>query len=265
MKRVTTITTLVILVLAMLLVAGQTLQARSSPPANGTMAVANQLYQIGQYNQAAQAYQQLVDQGYADSALFYNLGRAYYQQGELGLALVNFRRAEQLAPGDTAIGANLAQVRADVAGGEVPAQAPGLIERVAHLTQPWLSVNQLAWAALDFWIVFCLLVIGLSNSRGALRRSLTYGVVAAGLAVVLSLAGLGSRSLAEPRDQAVIVAGEVAVTAGPGSQYASEFTLADGVEVNVIETRGWWVEIAVPQTGQQGWVPAEMVEAVSLG
>ena len=120
-------------------------------------------------------------------------------------------------------------------------------------------------AALGFWIVFCLLVIVLSNSQGALQRSLTYGAAAAGLAVVLSLAGLGSRSLAEPHDQAVIVAAEVAVTAGPGSQYASEFTLADGVEVKVVERRGRWVEIAVPQTGQQGWVPAEMVEAVSLG
>jgi hypothetical protein len=37
-------------------------------------AAAGQLYESGQYALAAQAYQQLVDQGYADSALFYNLG-----------------------------------------------------------------------------------------------------------------------------------------------------------------------------------------------
>ena len=110
MKRVTTITTLVILVLAMLLMAGQTSQAKTTAPATATMAVANQLYQTGQYSQAAQAYQQLVDQGYADSALFYNLGRAYDQQGERGQALVNYLRAEQLAPGDAAIAASLAQV-----------------------------------------------------------------------------------------------------------------------------------------------------------
>ncbi|MCB0180441.1 MAG: hypothetical protein KDI62_19580 [Anaerolineae bacterium] len=265
MKRVTTITTLVILVLAMLLMAGQTSQAKTTAPATATMAVANQLYQTGQYSQAAQAYQQLVDQGYADSALFYNLGRAYDQQGERGQALVNYLRAEQLAPGDAAIAASLAQVRGDVTGGEAPVTTPDLSTRVAGLTQPWLSFNQLALLALGFWIVFCLLMIVLSNSRGALRRSLTYGATVAGLAVVLSLVGLSSRALAVPHDQAVIVADEVAATDSPGSQSVSEFTLADGAEVTVVETRGRWVEIAVPQTGQQGWVPAEMVETVSLG
>ncbi|MCB0212584.1 MAG: tetratricopeptide repeat protein [Anaerolineae bacterium] len=266
MKRVMAIATPILLGLAiMLLMAGQTLLAKTSTTAGSTMAVANQLYQTGQYNQAAQAYQQLVDQGYANSALFYNLGQAYYKQGDLGQALVNYRRAEQLAPGDAAIETNLAQVRADVTGGEVAAPAPGLMAQLAHLTQSWLSINQLALAALGFWIVFCLLVIVSSNSQGALRRKLIYGTSAAALAVVLSLAGLGSRLLAMPHDEAVIVANEVTVSGGPGPQYAADFTLADGTEVKLIETRGRWLEISVPQTGQQGWVPSEAVETIRVG
>ena len=266
MKRVMTISTLIMLVLAaMMLMAGQTLQAKPSTTAGSTMAVANQLYRTGQYGQAAQAYQQLVDQGYADSALFYNLGRAYQQQGDLGMALVNFRRAEQLAPGDAAIETNLAQVRAEVTGEEVPAQTPTMIAQVAHLTQSWLSINQLALVALGFWIVFCLLVIISSNSQGTLRRNLSYGASVAALAMVLSLAGLGSRLLTIPHGEAVIVADDVAVTGGPGPQYAAEFNLTDGTEVTITDTRDRWIEITLPQTGQKGWVPAEAIETVRLG
>jgi uncharacterized protein YraI len=61
----------------------------------------------------------------------------------------------------------------------------------------------------------------------------------------------------------VIVAGEVAVSSGPGTQYVTEFSLHNGAEVDLIETRVNWVHLALPDGESEGWVPAAAVESVS--
>jgi hypothetical protein len=70
MKRIITMFALVSLTIVGLFFANQTLLlAKPSVTATETMLTANQLYENGQYEQAAQAYEQLVDQGYADSVV----------------------------------------------------------------------------------------------------------------------------------------------------------------------------------------------------
>ena len=62
------------------------------------MQVANSLYENGRFAESAQAYEQLIKQSAHDSAIYYNLGNAYFQQGNVGQAIFNYQRAAQLAP-----------------------------------------------------------------------------------------------------------------------------------------------------------------------
>ena len=71
------------------------------------MAATNALYEDGRYEQAARSFQQLVDKGYGDPVLYYNLGNAYFKQGDIGRAILNYLRAERLAPRDDDIRTNL--------------------------------------------------------------------------------------------------------------------------------------------------------------
>ncbi len=63
---------------------GQRTAAGGANAASGgaTMEAANALYNSGQYGIAAQAYQQLVDQGYGGRALLYNRGIAQLEAGD---------------------------------------------------------------------------------------------------------------------------------------------------------------------------------------
>jgi len=65
------------------------------------------------------------------------------------------------------------------------------------------------------------------------------------------------------KPQGIVVAGEVNITSGPGSQYVTEFTLHNGAEVQIVETRANWIRLAVPNSELQGWAPAPAVEAVT--
>jgi len=265
MKRTITIFSLIsITIIGLFLVNQAQLLAKPSD----TMTTANQLYETGQYSQAAQTYQQLVDQGFADSALFYNLGNAYFKEDDYGRAIVNYRRARLLAPRDTDIAANLKLARAQIIS--QPQQTgennQGVLSAIGHWTRNWLTINEMAMVALGAWILFAFLLILFSNARqGSLvRESLQYAMVVTALALVAGLAGLSSRIYVEnSQPEAVVVAQEVNVTSGPGTQYVTEFALHNGSEARVLESRGNWVRLALGSGELQGWVPANAVETIN--
>ena len=113
---------LVIAALLLSLVYAGPAAAQSSSP-HATLVTAEQLYARGEYALAAQGYQQLADQGYADSALFYNMGLAYWMAGDLGRALWSFKSAQAIDPRDAAVEDALQEVRSQIAAAN--AEAPG--------------------------------------------------------------------------------------------------------------------------------------------
>ena len=76
-----------------------------------TVDAANQLYVSGHYGEAARIYEQELARGVQDSAIYFNLGNAYFQQGDMGRAVLNLQRAAELAPRDDDIQANLELAR----------------------------------------------------------------------------------------------------------------------------------------------------------
>ena len=77
------------------------------------------------------------------------------------------------------------------------------------------------------------------------------------------LFSLGGRLyIEEVRPEGVVVAEEIDVWSGPGSQYIVEFTLHNGTEVSIIEQRNSWVRLSLPGGQLQGWVPASAVEPI---
>lgn len=274
MKRIAMIA-LIALAMIGLFAANQTLLLANSAPTaarspvrvDEAMLSANQLYEAGQFVLAGQAYQQLVEQGVTDSALLYNLGNAYFRQGDPGRAILNYRRAQQLAPRDSDISANLDLARAQAQDQFEAANDRGMIIQVGNALQSWFTLNEVAMAALAAWILFALVVIlfGSSRAGSAWRTGLRCALIATAIVLTVGVLALGSALYTHHQlSEGVIVAAEVDATSGPGShQYATEFTLHSGAEVNLVETRGNWVRLVVPGSEQEGWVPAHAVEAVT--
>jgi hypothetical protein len=230
------------------------------------MLTANHLYEAGQYAQAAQAYQQLVDQGTVDGALYYNLGNAYFKQGDDGRAILNYRRAQQLLPRDPDVKANLALARTQTVDQFEAVKGGGLLSGLGDAVQGWFTMNELAMAALAAWILFVFLFILYNSARAgsAWRGGLKYALVVAAIVLAVGVLALGTFLYVEKnRSEGVVVAAEIDVTSGPGAQYVTEFTLHGGAEVEFVEMRGNWVRLSLPGDELEGWVPANAVEAVS--
>ncbi len=229
--------------------------------------VANQLYENGRYAAAAQAYEQLIAQGVKNSAIYYNLGNAYMQQGEIGRAILNYKRAQALAPRDPDIAANLALARAqttDRFDGGAPDDLAAIFNTAVQAN---LTFNQLALLTLGLWFALGTGIIvyrQMGDGRG--QHIVAIAIALSGVLFVVSAFSLGSR-LYEARNfpAAVIVAEQVNVTNGPGEQYTVQFTLHDGAEVGLLEKRGQWAKLALPGGETTGWVPASAVEPVENG
>ena len=168
-----------------------------------TLGAANQLYESGHYAEAAQMYQQLADRGVEDSTLFYNLGNAQYQQGNVVQAIINYQHAAQLAPRDADIQANL-ELALSQSPLPVPAAAFGRIGAIADITDSWLTVNELALLALGLWFALAFMIIAWRTIHpSTTRKILQYVTIFTLLLVIVSVIAMGSRVAVDGAQQVI--------------------------------------------------------------
>ena len=264
MKRKIALLVLVSVALIITMIAGFQLLVPQSRADEAAVSAANNLYETGHYTEAVQIYEQLIDQGYRDSALFYNLGNTYFQQRDYARAILNYRRASLLEPRDQYIqdNLNLAQEKANL---EIPAIAPGPLTVVADLTSRWLNLNETAILAIGLWFIASLLffswrLFSNENSASALRNG---GIGFASLLLLVMLS-LGGRLLIEKNNpEGIVVAPVVALRSEPGDQYATGVEIKAGAPVDLLEQRGDWIHLSGPGDSFNGWVPASSIETIA--
>jgi len=221
------------------------------------MAQANQLYEAGQFGEAAAVYQSLVDSGADDGTLYYNLGNAYYKSGDLGRAILNYRRAQLILPRDSDVETNL-QLARDQTIDQLKSDSDSVIDSMRHILIEWTTLNEAAGIMLGIWLLLCALVITtILWPRG--RQVLRYAIAIVAVIVLISVISFGIRISDSHDDSAVVTSQSVEARSGPGDDYLTEFTLHAGAEVRTVEHRDNWVRIALPGN-LQGWLPSESVE-----
>ncbi len=224
---------------------------------------ANQLYTAGHYAEAIQLYETEVARGVQDSVLFFNLGNAYFQQGDIGRAVLNLERAAQLDPRDSDIANNLNLLREQTT--ELFVEEPiGPLAVLANSTG-WLTQNETAILVLGFWFLLGFLVLIWSQIESyKLRRSLKLGMAILLIMLLLAGASLASRTfLQQAQPAGVIVAPTVAVSNGPGVEFVTDLSLTSGTTVNISETQGDWVRLITPQGSGETWLPSEAIEPIT--
>lgn len=237
-----------------------------SPDDVQLMAVANELYASGQFAEATDFYEQLVRQGAHDGVLYYNQGNAYYNQGEMGPAILSYLRAQRLTPRDGALQSNLALARSLTAdSGANNGETPLAIWN--DITEKRLTLDELALVTLAIWFAFsvALVVVVMMTQRRFKRIAKVVAIVVA-VPMVAAFFALGSRLYADALNpDVVVIAEEVEVTTGPNPQYALQLTLSGGSEARLLDSRGSWSKLSLRGGEIKGWVPSNSVAMVRSG
>ena len=236
--------------------------AQEPSPAD-MMAVANQRFESGEFAEAAQQYEALIGLGYPDAAVYYNLGNAYLEDGDLGRSVLNYLRAEELSPRDPDIIANLDLARNRTVD-QLQAEGDSLVASAADFGRRWATATEFALAALLLWAVTGLSVSALIIRPLMRSRAILQGGAAAGFVVMLiPLVLVMSMLFSNPYENTgVVTVRTVKVLSGPGPQYSEEFALHSGAQVRLVDSRHGWLQVALPGGELEGWLPSHAVEAV---
>jgi tetratricopeptide (TPR) repeat protein len=236
---------------ALLLLAGA-LSARADAVSE-SFQQANKAYEEGHYTQAAAAYQALLQSGSVSSAIYFNTGNAWFKAGQIGRAIYYYRRAEELAPRDPDIRANLAIARTQA--GTNTASLPGnrWTRWAGRLTLNEWTVAAAVSVALFFFVLMARQTSPRFNkSAGGL--TLTLAVVSLWLLACLALS-IDQRLVEET---SIVIVPEAVVRRGPMDESQSAFTVHDGAELAVLARDGEWLQVS-GASRQTGWLPQKDV------
>ncbi len=218
---------------------------------------ANAAYEAADHEKAIRLYSRLLEEGFENGRLLYNLGNAYLRNGELGSAIACYRASRRLLPRDQDVRANLAFARKSTKDAISPPEPSALLSTLffwhyglspSELTATVLLLNVLFWglwtvrifrwdSELLRWLFILLLVL----------------LVATGASLV------GHRLFST--QVAVILPQQIGAHTAPDPDSVVRFKLHAGTEVEVEDRRVGWLRIRLPD-GQQGWIDAAWAEVV---
>lgn len=207
---------------------------------------AGQAYDAGRPLDAAKIYRDLLSRGYASRELLYNLGNACYKAGQLGEAVLNYRRAWYLAPRDPDIRANL-NFAFQSAGAPVPEPSLPVVFLTKLSFSEWLATAVIGW-----WLIGGLIVayLFLPAWRAIWRR----GLLVVGLVTILSILGLLVWGDFYRHPEVVVVSSGQKAYSGPVAESVALFSLPAGTLARRKGTRDTWTELSLNK--QTGWMPS---------
>lgn len=227
-----------------------------------TKAEADSAYVDGRYQQAAEAYEQLLSEGVSPE-LYYNLGNCYYRMEEMPQAILAYERALRLAPGDADIRFNLQMARSKTIDKIVPESEMFIATWYRSLVNMNSADGWGRTALIALALAIVLLLIYLFTDPLWLRKVGFFGGLA--MLVVLMLSNVFAWQQlrqAENRSGAIIFESAVPVKSTPTNNGTDLFILHEGTRVDIIdETMSDWREIRVPD-GKQGWVETKQIEVI---
>jgi Bacterial SH3 domain len=212
------------------------------------------------FRDAATKLSSIAAGGVENGYLEYNLGNCYLQAGDIGRAVLHYKRAKRLIPTDALLTSNLAVARSRCVTQVRRSARSEVLETIFFVHHQLALRHRVALAVVAYLLIWAfLLVRNRWPHRWTAVGATVCSLVAVSLAVSVTVSFLSDRN--EP--EGVVLGSDVTVYKGPGTSYQRllEQPLQPGVEFTLRERRGdWWrVELA---DGNAGWIPLRIAELV---
>jgi len=217
----------------------------SAQAADGRFTKATIAYNDGQYQLAIENFELLARDGLS-SALLYNLANSYAQDGQTGMAILNYERAARLAPGDSDIQGNLELLRKDKT---LFQEEQTVSQRFIQL----LGLDQWTILAMVGFVLFatCLLFPVTPRLKINTRR-----LVGVGSVLLVIASGMGIAGQYRHYHDAVVVVADAKLRVSPFESAAVSGSLQEGRLLTPVKTHNNYT-LVKDETGRNGWLASD--------
>lgn len=221
---------------------------------------ANAQYAEGNYAEAATQYEQIL-QEQPTAEVYYNLGNAYFKQGELAQSILAYERALRLKPSFKDAKHNLQFAQSRI--------IDNIEDTQSFFLSNWLkairnALSQRVWMVGSI-VLFIMALIGFFlfafSQTLWLRKTAFYCSVIALVISVMACANAGSLYQRDTqRSESIITQGIVNAKSSPDRSGNDLFTVHEGTKVEIHEVIGDWCCVHVGNN--IGWMPLEYLERI---
>ena len=213
-----------------------------------------------QWSKAAELLEAEVKSGLRNGPLFYNLGNIYFRLGDVGRAILNYRKAECYMPGDANLMRNLSIARR-MRKDKVETQESTRVMKTLFFWHYDFSVST---REKIFLVAFTALFLALILRLRYRKLALNWIIALAAVATAVSTVSIALTEYDRARHpEGVILADAVVARTGYSNSYEKSFAepLHSGTEFKTLSTRADWLEIQLAD-GSTAWIPQSEAELV---
>lgn len=222
---------------------------------------ANSEYINGNYEQAIETYNLVLETDYESALLYYNIGNAYYKNNQLAYSILFFEKAKLLAPNDEDINFNLELANS---------HTTDKIEAIPELfIKNWYNTISSIYTS-DFWAIVSMITffvgllflsLFLFSRKSSLKRTAFYFSMLLLLSSALSFSFSRNETNKQTAHNCGIIFNSITVKSSPDNNGTDLFLLHEGTKVEILEPNNEWVKIKL-KDGSEGWVTTENMKII---
>ncbi len=216
-------------------------------------------YKKGDYSEAINIYENIIDQGFVGGALFYNLANSYFKVDEPGKAILNYERAKIFISRDADVQANEQYVRSLISSRYASTRA-GLLMRLWKKYNQSFSSNELGGVLFGLYIIVGLIwIAAIIFNR---PKKYVYILIVSFLVLIIVNGAALSGKVSRYHKTAIVIY-DAQAKFEPSQDATVHFDLTVGDEILVLKIEDGWAKIK-RSDGKIGWVSVKDFEKVSI-
>ena len=221
----------------------------------------NNLYNEGEFQDAINTYERILDSKNHSVELYFNLANAYYKMNRIAPSVYYYEKALQLSPNDQDVKNNIAFAK------NMTIDAIEVMPEIGFSKIMNSIINRFsfdAWALFSvvFVILFVILFLAYHFSYSTNKKRLAF--LSSNLSLFLVLIALIFAFQKYDYDQkdkpAIVFAQESEIKSEPNLRSEISFKLHEGTKVQVLEVYNEnWTKIKLTD-GKTGWIPSQDIK-----
>lgn len=217
----------------------------------------NLSYKQGNYEKAIATYEEVLKEGLASGALYYNLGNSYFKAQQVGKAILSYERARLFIPRDSDVQSNLNYAMSRSRASST-LQEISFLKKILDDYKDLLTSREMMWIVVIFYILLGVALVCAEIFQFSTR---TRWLLVIFLVSVTVAQGSLWVSKVQDTSRGAVVLEDTQAKFEPSDQATQHFYLFAGEKIFVLRSEGSWAKIQ-RLDGKLGWVKVSDMEKV---